>query len=95
MSEHHYYCYILQSCCSRTSREPYVGSTKAYDNRLEQHNGLRQGGARHTQVGRPWEFVAVVHGFSNEEFAQKFESAWQNPGTSTYVRNNIGDMEAH
>ena len=42
-------------------------------------------------LGRPWEFVAVIHGFTD---GRKFEAAWQNPSKSLSIRNNIGDREA-
>ena len=62
-----------------------------------------EGGANETKRGRPWEFVAVVHGFygndndtnnANANAALSFEAAWQNPSKSLRIRNSIGDREA-
>ena len=85
---HYQYCYLLRN----TSDKTYIGCTGDYENRLLQHNGDKTGGALETQVlGRPWEFVAIVHGFTD---GRKFESAWQNPSKSLSIRNSIGDREA-
>ena len=53
-------------------RRSYVGFTVNPRRRLEQHNGLRVGGARRTGMvtklgsGQPWRMQAVVWGFPNK-----------------------------
>jgi predicted GIY-YIG superfamily endonuclease len=62
--------YVLLS--TRTGRT-YVGISTDADRRLDQHNGLRRGGARSTRVGRPWT-IATTHGpYPTRTEAQRVE----------------------
>lgn len=77
-------CYLLVSksgSCKRLSASrTYIGFTVNPSRRLRQHNGqIRYGGAYRTKRGRPWENVAVIHGFTSKTHAMQFEWAWQNP----------------
>lgn len=62
--------YVLRSPSSRST---YVGITTELERRVEQHNGLRPGGARSTTRGRPWE-VGITYGpFATRAEAQSVE----------------------
>lgn len=55
-------CYFIRST---TSNRTYNGSTNNLTRRLRQHNGEIKGGAYRTQIGRPWEYFAVLSGLPN------------------------------
>ena len=84
------YCYLLRSCDPKHPDRTYIGCTGDYRNRIREHNDEKKGGAKETERYRPWEYVAVVRGFSD---GRSFESAWQNPSTSQYIAKRIGDWE--
>ena len=92
----HFHCYLLRSCDPKHPYKTYIGFTVNPHNRIRQHNGiLKAGGARRTKrSGRPWEFVAIIHGFPDKISALQFEWAWQHPGKSLQVRDALGDKEA-
>ena len=46
--------WIVYVLISATTERTYVGITTDLERRLEQHNGLRPGGAKRTRAGRPW-----------------------------------------
>ena len=75
----HFHCYLLRSCDPKHPYKTYIGFTVNPYNRIRQHNGiLKAGGARRTKrSGRPWEFVAIVHGFPDKITALQFEWAFQ------------------
>ena len=92
----HFHCYLLRSLDPKHPYKTYIGFTVNPHNRIRQHNGiLKAGGARRTKrAGRPWEFVAIVHGFPDKITALQFEWAWQHPNKSLHVRDALGDQEA-
>ena len=53
-----WFVYVLTS---KGDRRTYVGITTDSARRLEQHNGVRPGGARSTRAGRPWR-LAIEYG---------------------------------
>ena len=61
--------------------------------RLQQHNGVRSGGARRTRTGRPWALVLEVHGFANRREALRFEWRLQHPSQAYELRGHsaLGD----
>jgi len=81
------YCYLLY-CGNRT----YIGATYNPHIRLEQHNGIRSGGARATH-GKQWSLALYVSGFPDWNNTLSFEWAWKresrkNPG----VYGKIGGL---
>jgi predicted GIY-YIG superfamily endonuclease len=71
------HCYLLRS--TSTTGRAYVGFTVDPSKRLLRHNGILTGGAKDTKRHRPWEYVAIVSGFADENAAKHFEYAWQHP----------------
>lgn len=65
-----WYCYILQSTVSNRT---YNGSTNDLTRRLKQHNGILSGGAKATQVDRPYEHICWLSGFSTHQMALRSE----------------------
>lgn len=51
------YVYLLISCTNTTRN--YIGVTNNLCRRLDQHNGVKAGGAKYTRSYRPWRFYAV------------------------------------
>jgi len=89
----HYHCYLLRSLNPDHPLKTYIGSTTNPTRRLRQHNGiLKRGGANKTKrAGRPWTFVAIIHGFQGHITALQFEWAWQNVDKSKAFREAVGD----
>lgn len=79
VTEHEHYCYLLHSPSSGWT---YTGYTTDPIRRLSQHNGLRAGGAKSTRAHRPWEYVALVRGFSDKSSALRWEWAWKHPAAA-------------
>ena len=72
MGNSSWYVYVL---FSDSAHSTYVGISTDPPRRLEQHNGLRNGGARTTTRGRPWR-IAALHGpFESRGEAQSIEAA--------------------
>ena len=69
--------YLLQTV--DLPRRTYIGATVDPVRRLEQHNGLRAGGARATR-GRVWETITIVTGFATWSQCLSFEAAWRRAG---------------
>ena len=82
-----HYCYLLQS--ESSTSKTYFGYTVDPSKRINQHNGMIQGGASYTSKSRPWKFIAVVHGFKSESDGLKFEWALQHPKKSKLFRNAL------
>lgn len=74
--------YILRNMRGRT----YVGFTNNPARRLRQHNGEVAGGARKTRLGRPWQMLLFVHGFSSKVRALQFEWGLQHPTMSRFLK---------
>ena len=51
----------------------YVGITTDLSRRLDQHNGIRPGGARATRAGRPWVAAAQYGPYETRSKAQQIE----------------------
>lgn len=82
-------CYLLVSKSpeGRSAGRTYVGFTIDPARRIKQHNGdLKYGGAKRTSRHRPWEMIAVIHGFASKTQALQFEWAWQNPFKSAALK---------
>src|SRR5690348_14782786 len=67
-----WYVYILEDC---SGRRTYVGATKTPDKRLDQHNGIRKGGAKRTRSGRPWTRPILIGPFPDSHTALVLEWA--------------------
>lgn len=89
----HYHCYLLRSLNPDHPLKTYIGFTTNPTRRLRQHNGiLKNGGANKTKrAGRPWTFVAIIHGFQDKITALQFEWAWQNVDKSKAFREAVGN----
>ena len=68
------YCYVYIVQCS--SGTLYTGITSNVRKRIEQHNGLRWGGAFHTQMHRPV-FLEHIERFSTRKDARAREKEIQ------------------
>ncbi|KAL7450666.1 hypothetical protein ACHAWC_002547, partial [Mediolabrus comicus] len=87
------HCYLLRSLNPDHPLKTYIGFTTNPTRRLRQHNGiLKNGGANKTKrAGRPWTFVAIIHGFQDKITALQFEWAWQNVDKSKAFREAVGN----
>jgi structure-specific endonuclease subunit SLX1 len=83
-----YYCYILRSTDPLYNNVTYNGSTNNLKRRLRQHNGEIVGGARYTRSKRPWEYYAVLEGFSDKVEALCCEWRIKHP-TNKKIRPKI------
>lgn len=89
-----YGCYLLVSLGARAKGRTYIGFTVKPKRRIRQHNGELAMGASRTRMGRPWEMVLVVYGFSSQGRALAFEWAWQHPRRSKSIRDQIAKMKS-
>ena len=74
-----HFVYILQSMNPKHPNRTYVGYTNNPKRRLRQHNGEIKGGAKYTQIGRPYKFAACIGGFQSHSAALQFEWRCHNP----------------
>lgn len=66
--------YLIRGVNGKT----YIGYSRDPERRLQQHNGILQGGAAPVS-GRPWKLLMDISGFRSSEEALSFEYAWQFP----------------
>ena len=66
-----WHVYVLVSPARRT----YVGITLDPEKRLDEHNGVRPGGAKATRAGRPWKLAALYGPYESRGRAQQVEHA--------------------
>ena len=88
-----FFCYILRSLNEKHKNITYIGFTDNPLYRINQHNGLINGGAKFTKLRRPWKLVLVISNFPNKIVALKFEWAWQNPFKSIFTRDEVDNIE--
>jgi len=84
-----YFCYLLTSKRTPTSKATYIGFSTQPIHRLRQHNGELVAGARKTSKYRPWVHVAIVSGFPNKITALQFEWQWQHPDRTRIAGNAV------
>lgn len=60
---------------SEVAERTYVGIARDPAARLEQHNGLRPGGARSTRGCRPWSLACTWGSYAGRGEAQRAEAA--------------------
>ena len=88
-----FFCYILRCLNDKYKNITYIGFTDNPLYRINQHNGLINGGAKFTRLRRPWKLVLVISNFPNKIVALKFEWAWQNPFKSIFTRDEVDNIE--
>ena len=74
-----WYCYILRTINPFFANYTYNGSTNDLARRLLQHNGQKGGGAKATCNKGPWEYYAVLTGFSTHNEALSCEWKIKHP----------------
>lgn len=84
-----YFCYLLRSCDPKHPLSTYIGFTVDPKRRLRQHNGEICSGAKRTHTCRPWEFVAIVHGFASKNASLRFEWHLHHPRSSSKLRDKL------
>ncbi|OWZ00094.1 hypothetical protein PHMEG_00028793 [Phytophthora megakarya] len=83
-------CYLLTPVePPQRLRCTYVGFTVAPTRRIRQHNGELANGAMRTRKHRPWEMIAIVHGFPSKFRALQFEWVWQHPHRSKITKTQL------
>eukprot|EP00903_Cladosiphon_okamuranus_P015939 g14723.t1 len=87
-----FHCYLLQSQDPKHKRSTYIGFTVDPSRRIRQHNGGINGGACRTKRKRPWDMVAIVHGFPTKSSALQFETAWQHPQRDRRIKVKVRDL---
>ena len=74
-----WYCYILRTVNPFFANCTYNGSTNDLKRRLRQHNGQIGGGAKATCNKGPWEYYAILTGFSTHNEALSCEWKIKHP----------------
>ncbi|POM72967.1 Structure-specific endonuclease catalytic subunit [Phytophthora palmivora] len=83
-------CYLLTPVLPpQRLRCTYIGFTVSPTRRIRQHNGELASGAKRTQKHRPWEMLAIVHGFPSKFRALQFEWVWQHPLVSKITKTHL------
>ncbi|KAG4045876.1 hypothetical protein JG687_00012660 [Phytophthora cactorum] len=83
-------CYLLTPVQPpQRLRCSYIGYTVVPTRRIRQHNGELANGAKRTRKFRPWEMIAVVHGFPSKFRALQFEWVWQHPQVSKISKTHL------
>lgn len=67
-----YYCYLLADKDLRT----YIGITNNLDNRIDQHNGIKSGGAKATKKSNTWNYKCIIECI-NKQAAGSIEWYWK------------------
>ena len=67
--------WVVYLLWSEIGQRTYVGVTVDMDRRLEEHNGVRRGGAKATRANRPWTLVRTWGPFATNSEAQRVEHA--------------------
>jgi predicted GIY-YIG superfamily endonuclease len=84
-----YYCYILF-----TGDRTYCGYTSSLNSRLQQHNGLRPGGAKATRVAKGWRYLLVLHSASwSRSRAMQVEAMLKSPKAKKSIPKNLSRVE--
>jgi predicted GIY-YIG superfamily endonuclease len=81
-----WYCYLL---VSSDSRRTYVGISRDPRRRLEEHNGIRKGGAKTTRGSRPWRLDTIYGPFESRGEAQRFEAKLKKDKSERRARREI------
>lgn len=69
-----WFVYLLVSINEKYINHCYVGITTDLQRRLNQHNGILLGGAKHTRAKRPYNICCAIKGFLNKSTALKCEN---------------------
>ena len=72
-----YLCYLISSTHPNHKQRTYVGVKNDTHRRLRQHNREIIGGAKSTNIGRPWDVWMIIEGFPNQSTCLKFEWMWK------------------
>ncbi len=65
--------YLLISKNTKYLYHTYVGITTDLNRRINQHNGLIEGGAKSTRAKRPYEIAYFIENIENRSIASKLE----------------------
>ena len=76
-----HYCYLIINENSHT----YIGITNNLDHRIEQHNGIRSGGAKATKKSKAWRYKCIIECI-DEKAAKSIEYNWKCKKTSNGKR---------
>lgn len=78
--------WVVYLLASTKEARTYVGVTVDLPRRLEQHNGVRPGGAKATRRGRPWRVHSVIGAFADRSSAQKVECVFKQMNADQRLR---------
>lgn len=69
-----YYCYLIHS--QNQPRMTYIGITNDLNRRLQQHNGVLQGGAKATRRFCDWQYIMWIQ-LKDHRTAAQLEWKWK------------------